>query len=368
MPAIDSLIAEATLSEAMADARHNMEICNACRYCEGFCAVFPAMQRRREFSAADLDHLANLCHGCQGCFYACQYAPPHPWGINVPQAFAIVRAESYAAHAWPKPMGRMFARNGTVVSLVTALAVTLVLLLAGALQSSGTMLAPHTGPGAFFAVIPYNAMVYTAAVTFLYALLAMGLGVASFWRASGGRVRPIHVARAVHDAMTLRNLGGGGDGCNYPGESFSFTRRWLHHAMAYGFLLCFAATAVATIFHHALGWVAPYGPLSAPVVLGTVGGVLMLVGTTGLLWLKVLADPAPAAKAVLGGDYAMLILLASVAKTGLLLLLLRSTGAMGWLLALHLGFVLALFVALPYSKMVHAVFRMAALARDHGER
>jgi len=373
MPAIDALIAEAELSEvriseAMADARHNMEICNACRYCEGFCAVFPAMQRHREFSAADLNHLANLCHGCQGCFYACQYAPPHPWGINVPQAFALVRAESYAFHAWPKPMGRLFERNGTIVSVVTAFAVALVLLLVGALQSSGTMLAAHTGPGAFFAVISYDAMVYSAAATFLYSLLAMSLSTASFWRASGGKIRFIHFARALHDAMTLRNLGGGGDGCNYPTESFSFTRRRLHHAMAYGFLLCFAATSVATVFHHAMGWVAPYSLLSAPVILGTVGGIMMLIGTIGLLWLKVLADPEPAAKAVLGGDYAMLILLAAVAKTGLLLLVLRSTSAMGWLLAIHLGFVLALFVALPYSKMVHALFRTAALARDHAER
>ena len=356
------------LTEAMEDARHDMEICNACRYCEGFCAVFPAMQRRREFSPADLDHLANLCHGCQGCFHACQYAPPHPWGINVPQAFAIVRAESYAAHAWPKPMGRLFARNGTVVSLLTAAIVALVLLLAGALQSAEVMLAPHHGPGAFFAVISYTAMVWTAAVAFLYALLAMTLSTASFWRASGGRVRAIHFARAIHDAMTLRNLGGGGDGCNYPGESFSFTRRWLHHAMAYGFALCFAATSVATIYHHAFGWVSPYALTSLPVLLGSVGGVLMLIGTVGLLWLKILADPAPLARAVLGGDYALLFLLALVAATGLLLLALRGTGAMGWLLAVHLGFVLALFVALPYSKFMHAWFRTAALVRDHGER
>ncbi len=368
MPATDTPGTEAPLSEAMADARHNMEICNACRYCEGFCAVFPAMQRRRAFSAADLDHLASLCHGCQGCFYACQYAPPHPWGINVPQAFAQVRAESYAAHAWPKPMGRVFARNGTVVSLLTAAAVTLVLILAGAMQSTDVMLTAHSGPGAFFAVISYNVMVYTAAAALLYAILAMAMSTASFWRASGGNFRPIHFARALHDAMTLKNLGGGGDGCNYPGESFSFTRRWLHHAMAYGFLLCFAATSVATIFHHGLGWIAPYSPLSPPVILGTVGGILMLIGTTGLLWLKVVADPAPAAKAVLGGDYALLILLAAVAKTGLLLLVLRATGAMGWLLALHLGFVMALFLALPYSKFVHALFRTAALVRDHGER
>lgn len=356
-------------SEAMADARHNMEICNACRYCEGFCAVFPAMQTRREFGDADLGYLANLCHGCQGCFYACQYAPPHPWGINVPQAFAALRQETYAVHAWPRPLAKLYERNGTVVSLLTALAVALVLLLAGALQSSDVMLATHTGPGAFFAVISYRAMVWTAGAVFLFALLAIAMSTASFWRASGGQAPSlIALARAMHDAATLRNLGGGGDGCNYPGEGFSFLRRRLHHAMAYGFALCFAATAVATIYHHGLGRVAPYEVLSLPVMLGAIGGVLMLVGTTGLLWLKILADPAPIARAVLGGEYSMLILLASVAKTGLLLLVFRATPAMGWLLALHLGFVLALFAALPYSKFIHATFRAAALVRSHVER
>ncbi len=71
-------------TDAVAEARRDIEICNACRYCEGFCAVFPAMELRREFSAGDLSYLANLCHNCRGCYYACQYAPPHEWGINVP--------------------------------------------------------------------------------------------------------------------------------------------------------------------------------------------------------------------------------------------------------------------------------------------
>ena len=31
-----------------------MQICNACRYCETFCAVFPAMTRRLEFGVADV--------------------------------------------------------------------------------------------------------------------------------------------------------------------------------------------------------------------------------------------------------------------------------------------------------------------------
>ena len=355
-------------TDTLAETRRSMEICNACRYCEGYCAVFPAMQRRRDFSAGDLGFLANLCHGCQGCFHACQYAPPHPWGINVPQAFAALRAETYAEHAWPRPLSALFRRNGTLLCVVTALAVAVVLLLAGTLQTPDILLGRHTGPGAFFAVISYPAMVWTASATFLYALLALGMATRSFWRATGGPVGGLApLARAIRDAATLKNLGGGGDGCTYPTETFSMSRRNFHHALFYGFLLCFASTSVATIYHHGLGRIAPYDLLSAPVLLGTIGGVLMVIGAAGLIWLKIIADPEPLVRSALGGEYALLILLLLVALTGLLLLALRGTGAMGITLAVHLGFVLALFLAVPYSKMVHGLFRTAALIRNAGE-
>ena len=45
-----------------AEVARQLQICNACRYCEGFCAVFPAMTRRLEFSVTDVHYLANLCH------------------------------------------------------------------------------------------------------------------------------------------------------------------------------------------------------------------------------------------------------------------------------------------------------------------
>ena len=87
---------------------------------------------------------------------------------------------------------------------------------------------------------------------------------------------------------------GGGAGCNYPGESFSGARMWYHHLVFYGFLLDFAATTVAAFYDHFLGWQAPYPYFSAPVVLGTVGGVGLLIGTVGLLYLKWKSDRAPA--------------------------------------------------------------------------
>jgi citrate/tricarballylate utilization protein len=350
-------------TEAVADARRAMEICNACRYCEGYCAVFPAMELRREFAAADLSYLANLCHGCQACFYACQYAPPHEFGINLPRSFAEVRAESYAEYAWPPLLARLFRRNGTIVSIAAALAVALVLALTAPDATA------HESPGAFYAVIPLPAMLIIAGATFVWSLVALWMAAANFWRDAGAaplKSRP--VLQALHDALRLKNLGGGGDGCNYPDESFSRARRWLHHAMFYGFVLCFAATTVAAIAHNVLGWQAPYSLLSGPVALGTAGGLLMLVGTGGLIHLKIIADPAPAARQLLGGDYALLTLLLLVALTGLLLLVFRTTAAMGALLAVHFGFVLALFLALPYSKFVHAVHRLAALIRAATER
>ena len=48
--------------EAAGEVTRVMQICNACRYCEGFCAVFPAMTRRRQFDEGDVGYLANLCH------------------------------------------------------------------------------------------------------------------------------------------------------------------------------------------------------------------------------------------------------------------------------------------------------------------
>jgi citrate/tricarballylate utilization protein len=170
------------------------------------------------------------------------------------------------------------------------------------------------------------------------------------------------------DTLTLKNLGGGGGGCTYPDERFSTARRTYHHFTFYGFMLAFAATCVATVYDHVLGWVAPYGYTSLPVLLGTAGGIGLIIGPAGLLRLKAQANPEPQARELMGMDVALLVLLFAVSLTGLALLLLRETAAMGTLLAVHLGFVLALFLTLPYGKMVHGVYRLLALIQDAGER
>ena len=355
-------------TEALAEARRTMEICNACRYCEGFCAVFPAMELRRVFTDGDLGHLANLCHGCKGCYYACQYAPPHAFGLNVPKTFADLRAETYEDHAWPRPMARLFQRNGLVAVMITAVALTTAMLGAAALIAPEALYGVHRGPGAFYAVVPHNAMVALFGAVFLYAILAMAMGLRSYWRVSGGgRVTWRALVRGLHDAATLKNLGGGGHGCNDVDEGFGQLRRSLHHAMAGGFLLCFAATTLGTVYDYVFGWQSPYAWYSPVVLLGTVGGIGLLIGPAGLAWLKFTADREPSATNLYGTEMALLASLFFVSLTGFALLIFRDTAAMGALLVIHLGFVMGLFLVLPYGKFVHGMYRAAALVRNASE-
>ena len=132
----------------------------------------------------------------------------------------------------------------------------------------------------------------------------------------------------------------------------------------YGFLLCFASTASATVLHYGFGMQAPYGFWSLPKLLGVPGGLLLSLGCVGLLWLKSRADPALGTPGRRGGEVGFVLLLLIVALSGLLLYAATGTAAVEPLLALHLGAVLAFFLLAPYSKMVHGFFRFAALVAD----
>jgi citrate/tricarballylate utilization protein len=156
---------------------------------------------------------------------------------------------------------------------------------------------------------------------------------------------------------------GGGAACNYPDAAFSNSRRWFHHLVFYGFLLDFASTSVAAFYDHFLGWQAPYPLLSWPVVLGTVGGIGLLIGTSGLMILKWRSDRDPTAEPMLSMDVAFLVILFLTSFTGILLLALRETAAMGTLLVVHLALVAGLFITMPYGKFAHVVYRYAALVR-----
>ncbi|MDX1808223.1 MAG: tricarballylate utilization 4Fe-4S protein TcuB [Sulfurospirillaceae bacterium] len=358
-----------TPQDNLQEARRIMEICNACRYCESLCPVFPEITRFRTFSDHDLNYLANLCHNCKGCYYGCQYSPPHEFAINVPKTLAEVRVDSYARYAFPQVLGKLFAKNGTFVSIMIALCIALIFVVGSIFSTTGSFFATHSGEGSFYQVIPSFLMIGVPMIIGVYVLAAFYFGFQQFWLESGNEIGELKCGAlwksAFGDIMTLRHLDGGehGHGCTHMDDRFSHSRRWFHQATMFGFFFAIISTSIAAIDEHILGLAAPYGFTSLPVIFGTLGGVMMVIGTIGLAAIKTKADPAPMAKQLLGMDYSFIVLLFLVSLSGLLLLALRNTALMPLTLCIHLGFVLAFFVTMPYSKFVHFLYRLGALLK-----
>ena len=358
-------------TDTLREAERLMTVCNSCRYCEGLCAVFPAMELRRVFAAGDLNHLANLCHNCGACYDDCQFTPPHEFAVNVPQTLAKLRRESWQHYARPRCLAGLFARNGTKLALVTVACIAALFLGIAATRGPAVLLGVHDGPGAFFRIIPHNVMVLLFGGAFLFSLIALALGLRAYWN-DADAAHPLRpdgrsLWQAIGDAGSLRYLDGGGAGCCNAGEQPTDRRRLYHHFTFYGFALCFAATSTATLYHYALGLEAPYPWYDLPVLLGTLGGIGLTIGPAGLLLARWRRRPELRDEAQSGMDDAFTTLLLLTAVTGLALLALRETAAMGVLLALHLAVVLALFITLPFSRFVHGLYRFAALVRHARE-
>ncbi|OWS70932.1 tricarballylate utilization 4Fe-4S protein TcuB [Polynucleobacter campilacus] len=370
MQELKSLIKEAgdlAMGTPESEANRMLQICNACRYCEGFCAVFPAMTRRIEFTPSVVNYLANLCHNCGACLHACQYAPPHEFGVNIPRVMAQIRKETYITYAWPKSFGALYKSNGSSVSIAVSLSITFFLLLSALLNDS-LFLGPLEGN--FYAVFSHNTMAVMFGAVFGFSLIAIAIGLVDFWKSiSAGVISASAAVEATHDALTLKYLGGGhGEGCNNEDDAFSLWRKRFHHFTFYGFMLCFAATSVATIYHYFFGWYAPYALSSLPVILGTLGGIGLLIGPAGLLYLNLQRNSAHGDASQKPMDRAFIVLLFLISASGLLLLAYRDSAAMAALLAVHLGFVMGFFLTMPYGKFAHGMYRVAALLKNSIEK
>lgn len=348
------------------EVERQMTICNACRYCEGFCAVFPAMTRHLEFGQADIHYLANLCHNCGACLSACQYAAPHEFAVNVPKAMAKVRLETYTNYAWPQPLGKLYQRNGLTLGLASGAGLALFLSLT--LMIMGNLFVAMPG-GNFYGIFPHNTLALMFSAVFGFAVLALGIGVRRFWReiSPAEAPLPLKASAALEAGANVAQLkyldGGHGEGCNNADDAFTLWRRRFHHLTFYGFMLCFAATGVATLYHFLLDWSAPYPVLSLPVLLGIFGGVGLLIGPAGLLWMNLRRNPQQGDENQKPMDRGFIALLFLVSASGLVLLAGRETSALGLLLAIHLGLVMAFFLTMPYSKFAHGIFRSAALLK-----
>jgi citrate/tricarballylate utilization protein len=361
------------LAGLFAEAERQLNICNACRYCEGYCAVFPALERRRELTEGDIAHLADLCHDCRACYTACMYAPPHQFAVNPPAILSAVRRQGYDTYVpqprWPFGAGR---RGAITVAALTAVAL-LALLIVGV---GGGAAASATGSP--YHVLAYPALLLAVGLPALWSVAVMTWAGRRYWRDTSGRglTKPTVLLAATRQAVMLRNLRGGGADCAYPGDEPSGARRRLHALVAWGFVACVGSTVAAAVSQDVAGDPPPYPVLSAPVLLGIAGGAGLIAGCAGLLLLRRQAaiadqadetDEAREDPALARRGYALLAGLLVLAVTGLLALTLRDTPAFGPVLVVHLAAVVACFAVAPYTKFMHVIYRFLALVHDNAE-
>lgn len=327
------------------EARRQLTICNSCRYCAGYCPVWPALELRTTLAPEDLTHLANLCHDCGDCLSACMYAPPHEFAVDPPQVFTEVRQDTYRRYVWPH------RAPGTLATGVAFGVVCLVLALLSWLFT-GRPFVVADRPGDPYQILPHTPLLIAVGVPSLWATGMFGWAALRYWRdihgGLDGLLGPRTWLRTVDQAVRLRHMTGGGAGCETPG------RRGFHRVLLYGFGLCALSTTAAAVLQNVLGQHPPYGYLSVPVITGSVGGIAMLVGGTGL-WVR-------------SGGSGFLWALLVLAATGMLTLLLRETAAFGPLLLVHVAAVAVAFGIAPYTKFVHGIFRTLSIHHDNLER
>ena len=87
-----------------------------------------------------------------------------------------------------------------------------------------------------------------------------------------------------------------------------------------------------------------------------------MIGPVGLMKAKLTRDPDMVDTSKFGMETAFLAMLFATGLSGLVLMALRETPALGITLSLHLGVVFALFLTMPYGKFVHGFYRFGALA------
>ncbi|MFC4055489.1 tricarballylate utilization 4Fe-4S protein TcuB [Actinomadura syzygii] len=354
--------------DLFAEAERQLNICNSCRYCAGYCPVWPALELRTQLTVTDVTHLSNLCHDCQDCFTACMYSPPHEFAVNPPQVFASVREETYGSYVWPaEPPAALRGRRGVLAAFLGS--AVLVAVLALLMGESSVVDGSHTRSP--YELIPHFTLAVIVLIPTIFTLLVMARAAWRYWRDIGGTLAGLTDlaawTRTFGQAATLRHQTGGQEGCSYPDGEPAGARRRFHHMVAYGFLLTFVSTVSAFILETFLDSAPPYDVVSVPVLSGTIGGVLASVGCVGLLVLKRRADVLQSTESMRRADHALLWALLALMLSGLAVLVLRATPVFGPVLGLHLATVIVAFAIAPYTKFFHWVYRVLSIQYDNRE-
>lgn len=353
------------------DTSRQLAICNACRYCEGFCAVWDAIEYRKEFSTGDISYLSNLCHDCGECFDVCPFVPPHEFNVDIPAALSEVRMHTYKEYASPRSAEKLYEKPLAVAGLIGGLSLIAVFALFVLTGNPSRLFGNIGGLGSFYVILPNIVIDVAGSMLALFFLVTWAVSGRKFLKdvSTGSSVGLIPFVSAIRDGLEGKWMQGGGAGCNYPKKEArgNYLKLTLHTMVLYGFLLDLLATTSAFIEQDFFGTMPPFPVISIPVISGIAGGILIILGASSFLYFDKVEE-GPKKKDMELLDRVFLMALLFTAVTGLLLLALRSSTFMGIMLLIHISVVSTLFITAPYGKFVHLVYRSLATAKYHREK
>lgn len=301
-----------------------------------------------------------LCHQCNDCSTRC------PRGARPGDVMAAVRRETVLYYAVPAFLGRWANDPKFVPLLLGVPAVLLGLLLLGTYP-------PALGPSkklvfSYWNLLPHWVLMSFFGLFSLLAFLAVVGGVVRFWRAmksaderAGNTTVVKPLARSAGAALK-RIL-------THDDFAVCTAERWRavsHFCVLYGFLALFVVSIwVMTARYNPLvpdDFAYPFSFWSPWRMLANLGGVLLTAGCVLMIWDRLKDRPHPVASTF--SDWALLAALLAVALTGFLseaLHYARMEPHRQIAYFIHLVFVFALLIYLPYSKLAHLAYRATAM-------
>ncbi len=352
----------------------DLKKCYQCATCSVACRIAPDNNPypRKEMIWAQWglkDRLLSdpdvwLCHQCNDCSTQC------PRGANPGDVLKAIRKMVVQKNAWPGFFGKLVGEKSMFV-----LAIGIPIILVGFLlyisgwgfpEGPVTYSAHHISPkkdGYIFT--PALQIMFTGAL--LFAVVSLVLSLKAYWKnlnennplPSG--VQPKAFVPSLVEALSEI----------LPHSTFKECEanniRYSSHLLAFWGMIGLAITTAIVAFNvDILGILPPSlnGPGTVPIkILGNISAVSFIIGLSIMLMRRLTAPDQTGGSSYF--DWFFIYTILGAGLTGLLTELFRWSGSINGtyiVYTIHLVFVMALLLYLPFSKFAHLGYRTVAIA------
>jgi citrate/tricarballylate utilization protein len=316
--------------------------------------VWDAIELKDLLNNSDAAYLANLCHDCRDCYYACPYnEPDHEFKLNIPKAMGDMRYETYTENIRPRFMKKLLEFPILITAGLTAMAIVISLLYAffgfgfGRFQKL-----PIT------AIIPDYLFRTFSLFIYAYTIILWSWEGHSYLKtiSDGKHIGIRGLAGGLYDAFMHTNFKGGGMGCKMPNENSRYTRIVFHVLVLFGFIIALIAIS---FYPNISGYVA---------IVYLIGSIFLATGSFGMIAIHLMDKSDLRSKKMSLLDYPFSLLLFASGFTGVLVVLSVGTSIYNWNFLIHDALILLVFLLAPYSKFIHPIYRTISLIKYRSDK